>query len=122
MEKKRVVYTEEEAKNVCAEWQKILRLGDWEVELIFVHQMSMPESMGEIHYSMEHKKAIMKIVSSETYASEMWKEQNMLKTIIHELLHLHIGAYIPEGNDSRYTDMEASLNMIAWAMYSLCTE
>jgi hypothetical protein len=82
--------TEPELQELCAEWQKILRLQDWEIHVCIARSRDMPEGMqGCIDMVWPRKEAHISIIDPVDYPPDSWWAQDMERTLVHELLHLH---------------------------------
>lgn len=114
------IYTEAQLNQLCKEYQKLLRLQDWNVEVKLVDQFTIPENEGIITRHLSTKQACISIPSPETFASAVSAEQDMLYCLLHELIHLHF----PGAIEKRFEEMEHDLfelgiNCLAWAIADL---
>lgn len=97
-----MILTEEELQAKCKEWQKILRLQDWEIK-IYVwrsRDMDLEGAVGEVEYNLDLKLASIHILDPVDYPSNLMVNQDMEATLVHELLHLHMA---PFGNSEQGT-------------------
>ncbi|WP_340398106.1 hypothetical protein NST50_15475 [Paenibacillus sp. FSL E2-0202] len=87
-----VIYTEEELRIKCTEWQKVLRLQDWivSVKLSRSRDMSSPDLNAEIRITLENRIALILILDSVDYDPDSILPQDMEQYLVHELLHIHL--------------------------------
>jgi hypothetical protein len=75
--------TREEARDILARWQPILRLADWDIDLRLV---TTPwRKSGDIKVDLDDRKAVL-LLNSEP------RSENLEETIVHELIHLRLYA------------------------------
>jgi hypothetical protein len=75
--------TREEARDILARWQLILRLADWDIDLRLV---TTPwRKSGDIKVDLDDRKAVL-LLNSEP------RSENLEETIVHELIHLRLYA------------------------------
>jgi hypothetical protein len=124
------VMTLDELKEAAVYMQEILRLQDWRLELIIGrgphrfpfggHREALTDNDNAQCFINRHKKAaLVKVVAAIDYADE-YEPQDMLRSLAHELLHLHIEPIMPKLDDvERYIQAECAINMIAYALVAL---
>ena len=113
MSKKRI-YTQVELEAICKDLQEWLRLEDWKIRINLVDHRTMHTVHGTLDAYSYHKIATVLIPTPETYASVVEPEQDMLQTLIHELLHIHGLSFFPDGEDDAvYKASEFMLNAVA---------
>lgn len=84
------VYDEPTLNKLCAEYQKLLGLEDWDVQVYLVEQEEIPSLDGQLTYGVEMKRAIIRIPDNNKWAGcKLMGSQDMQNTLIHELIHLH---------------------------------
>ena len=72
---------------LLVEWQRLLRLQDWDIKVEFVHHHSLGRGgFGEVNWTLEKKTATINMVHPEELSKHL--EYNPEKTLVHELLHL----------------------------------
>lgn len=87
-----VILNEEELKELCLEWQKILRLQDWTIVVHIERQRDLPDgAQANIRYTLATKKALIRIVDAIDYPPDSMLPQDMEHSLVHELAHLHLG-------------------------------
>ena len=114
------ILTEKQLKNSLKEWQAILRLQDWDIEVQLCPQHTLvQESLGEVTYSDNRKKAIIRIPTPDTFHSEIDEGQDMVDLLVHELLHLHLVFVRREAPE---IDLESAVNRIGGALVKMYDE
>jgi hypothetical protein len=103
----KVVFTEEELRLECAEWQKILRLQDWIINLRICRERDMSESdrNAEIEANLPKRMATIRILDPIDYPPGLVEEQDMELSLVHELLHIHLFPL--------FADREDEMRMVA---------
>lgn len=100
-------------------WQKRLRLEEWKIDVKIVRMWDLERgTLGHIDWSVPHKTAVIKVLSSADY--ELPADQiptDMELSIVHELVHLHLSA-LPLNKGSRVAE-EQVVSMISDALVSL---
>lgn len=88
---KEVILTEDELRQKCAEWQKILRLQDWIVNVSIKRSRDMSDGNldAEIFITLPNRVASIYILDSIDYATS-YEAQDMERHLVHELLHIHL--------------------------------
>ena len=85
-----VILTQEELERLCREWQKILRLQDWDIKVKICRQNDMtPDSQADSTWTLPKKTAIIRLCDPIDYIDVAWP-QDMERSLVHELLHLHL--------------------------------
>lgn len=102
---------------LCREWQAILRLADWDVrcKLVRHHEMSSNEWSGECRYRLTKKMALIQLLDPVDFPDGEWPE-DVEKTLVHELLHLHMAPFAPEDGTLENVAMEQAIESIASAL------
>lgn len=93
--------TQEELEGSLKHWQKVLRLQDWEitVHLVRKHEMKMDDCGGCVEFLHGKKRADIQILCLEDHKETWeWKPDQEL-SLVHELVHLHIGTFYDEPED-----------------------
>ena len=109
----------------CQEWQKRLRLADWDVDVKVVPAMDMytTQLQGSVHWQMTERTANIKLVTPEDAAKQNpVRPYSIEETLIHELLHLHMAGFEPDNSQqAECLAMEFAINAIAGALLKLAT-
>lgn len=117
-----VIFSEDQLKQKCAEWQKILRLQDWDVHVSIVRDsnMKLKDVNGECEWVLQTKQAHIRILDPIDYPEDTRWPQNMEHTLVHELLHLHFSPFdTHEYGSLEHTSMEQAIDMISSALVLL---
>jgi hypothetical protein len=84
--------TQADLEEICAKWQHILRLRDWDVKIAFAHAYDIAANCsGDVAFVVAKKTATINILFEAEYHSSIKWPQDIEKTIVHELVHLHLG-------------------------------
>ena len=106
--------TLEELQNLCVKWQRILRLQDWDVEIVFVRQSEIDEADARCFPNLSRKEAKIKILDPMDFHGERLEgagsSSNIETLVIHELIHLH---YEPFWKSDHEVAMEQSIHTLA---------
>lgn len=116
-----VIFNQDELRQLCAEWQKILRLQDWDV----VVQISRRDdtfgnsTMGQVRFNLELKQALIKIIDPIDYPTNVIYPQDMETTLVHELLHLHFAPFDAENDTPAEIAQEQAIEAISKGLVAL---
>ena len=111
------IYTQSELEILLVDVQKWLRLEDWDIAVQLVNQSAIFQQMGSIDMFAYFKQATIVLPTPETYASNVRPEQDMLQSLIHELLHIHGRSFFPQDlNAQEHVECEFMLNAVADAL------
>jgi len=112
-EPKEVILTKEELTVLCWQWQETLRLQEWIIALSVCRARDMGDSrQGECAWIISKKEACISILDAIDFPPGHIHAQDMEKTLVHELLHLHFAAF---ASDEDYIDRahEQAIDLIA---------
>jgi hypothetical protein len=99
----------------CREWQRRLRVQDWQVSIYFVRGSDIQGKAGQCYSQFSKKQAVIRL--TELADADGWDyPYDIEKTIVHELLHLVMAGIDPE---SKKTGLE--LDMEEQAVDTLAT-
>lgn len=118
------IFTEEELIKLCREWQEHLRIEYWSVALRIARarDFSLANSQGECNWTITTAMATIKILDPLDYPESPFK-QDMEKTLVHELLHLHFCAFDGTAAGSMEEKMlERTIDHLARALVKLKRE
>lgn len=89
---KEVILDEEQLREKCRYWQKILRLQDWIVRVSIKRQNEMADidNLGEVIVTLPNRIARIHILDQIDYGSTSQLPQDMEQYLVHELLHIHL--------------------------------
>lgn len=112
--------TSDELTALCASWQKLLRLQDWDVYLRCVHRGDLDHAdvYGKIDWLLHHKVATISLVIDASMA-EHDPHYNPERTLVHELLHLFFIVFETESGSQQDTALEQALTTLARAFVTL---
>ena len=114
--------TEESLKTLLTEWQKRLRLQDWDIFVKTARQVEMQcGGQGECEWVLKRKEATIVLVDPIDYPPEL-VDQDMEETLVHELLHLHFVILQPKDGTAEDTALEQAIVCIAGALVKLKRE
>jgi hypothetical protein len=92
-ELKHITFDEETLRNLCAWWQSVLGLQDWDVKLRLKRASEMKEdALGECEWQLSTLTAVIRILDPIDYDNDLFKLDHE-KVLVHELLHLLISPY-----------------------------
>ena len=104
----------------CEQWQRWLGLEDWQIDFQFVLQSSMPNMMAESTIYRLHKYSVISFPTPESYSSDVKPQQDMVSSLVHELIHLHLYPFFPKDKDSNeFIQGEQAINKLAAALVHL---
>lgn len=82
--------TNEELQALLAEWQKTLRLQDWDIQVGFVRHWDLDEdTAGTVKFFSRKKTASISILAEPDYSPSWRFPLDSELTLVHELLHIH---------------------------------
>lgn len=116
--------TEAELKELCALWQKRLRLQDWNVRLVVKDAEDIEDAFAQIRPQLDSKKAVMHVRRpGDVSTLDMQLGYDVEEYVVHELLHLHAEAFVPEDHDSHeYQAIEQAVGVLADCIVRLSRE
>jgi hypothetical protein len=117
-----VIYSDEQLKAKCAEWQKILRLEDWTIfiEIHRARDLKTENSQAEIEPFLLKRMAKIRILAPIDYEPTCWTPQDMEVSLVHELLHIHLfQLFADRENESRQIAEEQAIEAISRALVGL---
>jgi hypothetical protein len=115
-----VILTERQLQRLCAQWQKRLRVQDWDVRVRVKrrHQMELESKRAGCNYSLKLKEALIEIQSPLDYQPSVWPN-DMEQSLVHELLHLHFALFSADDETPEGVAQEQAIDLIASALVSL---
>lgn len=113
--------TEKQIQKLCFEWQKVLRLSDWYVTVRFVpvKEMNSTSHLGMASYCRNHKIAKIKIILERDYDDNSVTPYDAERTLIHELIHLHLAHNGIDYEDARNAEQEQAINALTDAFITV---
>lgn len=89
--------TEEEARERCAYWQRVLRLQDWEIEVNVARAYHMRlDGLAECHWQIKKRMAVINLQDPIDFDPGWLGDRDMELSLVHELLHLHLAPWSPQ--------------------------
>ncbi len=108
-------------KATCREWQRVLRLQDWDVHVRFASLKEMLKGSGastisgltDIRWGL--KTAVVQVVREEDWDRDEAEPYDAELILLHELLHVHLWAWEPPNNENNteYICLEQGIELIA---------
>ncbi|MBY9081004.1 hypothetical protein KIH86_07615 [Paenibacillus sp. HN-1] len=116
-----VIYSEEQLREKCAEWQKILRLQDWVVVTGITRErdMNLKNCNANISINLDHRSANIQLIDPVDYDPDELFPQDMEKHLVHELLHIHLFPMTKSYEGIMAMFEEQAINMIADSIITL---
>jgi hypothetical protein len=121
--------TEYKLKHLLGEWQKILRLQDWDIDIHHARLRAMQSEDGSIPWgrisiNRQHRNAGIEILHPDDYAdcddkdcNARHGENEIESTLVHELLHIYI--HSSKESEPSSVEEEQAINTIARALVEL---
>lgn len=85
--------TLEQARDRCTYWQRMLRLQDWDIEVLIVRRRELcatGTSLGSATIDT-YRRARIRLADPLDYVDADWPiDRDMEATLLHELVHLHL--------------------------------
>ena len=114
--------TQEQLQQLCLEWQKRLRLQDWDVEVKFVrhYELDGKGQFGLVSYSRKKTHAVISLALENDVDPSEPIEYDPEVTLVHELLHIHFSkvANPPDGSPEGVA-LEQVIHALSRALLSL---
>lgn len=106
---------EQHLVELCRKWQRILRLQDWDIKVQVVY--NLVSSQAEVVYRLPKRMAVVKVLHPDAYEEKdfLWP-QDMEKSLVHELLHLHLAAWRADDGTLEGAVKEQAIDAIASAL------
>lgn len=111
-----VIYTSDQLQSKCSEWQRKLRLQDWDVQATIERQRNMIGKTvnGQCEYNERLKAAFIRILDPVDY--DDYEPEDMERILVHELVHLW---FAPFWDDEKEHLMEQGVEQIARALIGI---
>lgn len=108
----------ENLQQILLEWQRTLKLLDWDISVKVVPHREMPDAIGHVRWDLDEKSADIRLIMPEDYQSSALRPYNIEETLVHELLHLHLVTFDMSDEPKRLA-LEQAINAIARALFNL---
>lgn len=111
--------SKEELQSLLAKWQPILRLQDWDIDIMFVKPCELdPNTGGEVIRMDPKKAARIKVLDPDHYDPCLIIKQDVEYTVVHELVHVYFAA-IDDFKGTDDTLYEQAIHRIATSLLFL---
>lgn len=104
---------------LLAKWQPVLRLQDWDIEILYVkpHELA-PNTGGEVIRCDKKKVARIKVLDPDNFDPCLIVKQDVEYTVVHELVHVHFAVFdgLKDAEDTLY---EQAIHKMAQALLLL---
>lgn len=116
-----VILTEDELRAKCSEWQKILRLQDWIINVGIRRERDfVTEGLAEILPCLPKRMATIRILDPIDYPENLSEPQDMELSLVHELLHIHLFPLLVDREDEmRQVAEEQAIEAISRGLVAL---
>lgn len=116
-----IFHTDEEAQAACAEWQRILRLQDWDVK---VHVLSgdHQDENGLCKQWPKTREALITLMDAASFPGRNYTSfpHDMEALLVHELLHIPFAPMRPKEKDTMaFEHWEATIDTLARSFVAL---
>jgi len=115
----REITTDEQLRACCEEWQQRLRLQDWAVTVKFVDRWRIDPSQAQIEWCRWKKAANISVGRPGQYDPSECEHGDVERFVVHELLHLHLFPWEPEGEGVEEKLQEHAIVCLAEALVGL---
>lgn len=121
--RKEFICTRSKLERLLSEWQKRLRLQDWDIEIKLVRSRELPDhAQASLWTNHDHRMAEITIIEPADYqGGEEWP-QDMEASMVHELVHL-CWWFLPtidhEQDSIRYSLEEQAVETLALSLIDL---
>ena len=106
------------AEALCRVWQKILRLEDWDIEIELARYHQLGElTRADVSSYPPKGHAVIRLIQPGDDIPDPQPRRSTEYSIIHELLHLHLGTFtesMPEGHP-KHVAKELTIDRLAQA-------
>ena len=110
---------EQELREKCQYWQKILRLQDWSIYLEVCRARDMPEgAQGHNKIDLLKKKSVIAIRDEVDHHPDSAWPYDAERTLVHELVHLHFETNDPP-TTAQYVANEQGVDILAAALVEM---
>lgn len=120
MNKETVVVNKEQAEGLLAEWQKTLKLQDWDIviDIRREREMELEGGQAEVHWHKDKRMAIIHLLDPLDYSNQYWPQDHEM-SLVHELLHIHMVGFAAEDGTPEDAAQEQAINAISFALVDL---
>jgi len=110
--------TEEQLNELCLEWQKVLRLQDWDIHATIrrAKEMVNADADGECYWTLGLKEGFIHILDPIDHNPRAIGKPDIEATLVHELLHLHFAEWDDSTGQGMPISGEQAIECIAQAL------
>lgn len=102
---------------LCAEWQKRLRLTDWRVSIKYTRASEgLGENEGRCTWNLHRKEACIEVLDPVDHPTNKAFPCDTEVTVVHELVHLHFAPFDAEEESAESVAQEQAIECIAQAL------
>ena len=115
----------EKLKALLLEWQKVLRMQDWDFSIKIKRAFDMPikDVQGCCTYVLASRRVLINLLDPNDYDPAFIDEQDLEKTMVHEMLHPMVAQFEDEkafnADNMEYASCEQTIDTIAKALVTL---
>ncbi len=115
----------DDIQDLTYEWQRILRLQDWDIRTYFATPDELPDNEGNVLTWGDSKEAIVKVMHPfEVKDADSERDKNFPydpeQILVHELLHIHLDTVTEEvPSDAERLLEEQAIELISKALVDL---
>lgn len=117
-----IFQSNQEVEAAVVEWQKVLRLQDWDIiaRIVRARDMFTEDSAASVRWTFQKKMATIVLLDPEDYDPNIAFAQDHEISLVHELLHLHYAGFDNTEQDSlEQMLLEQSIEAISTALVQL---
>lgn len=97
--------TQERLESLLIEWQKVLRLQDWDFYVRIKRLRDMEgEHQGEFHPTLTKKEALIRLLDPVDYPPDVVYPYDAELTLVHEMVHAHFSPFWDVAADTKRVD------------------
>jgi hypothetical protein len=114
--------SEEHLAELCAEWQKRLRLQDWRIRVRYAKIGELKDGVtGSNSYLPKYKESKILILPRSLTPEDCKAMADPIEEVlIHELLHLHLGMItIEKTSEDASIEEEQAIESLAWGFFRM---
>lgn len=111
---------EPQLRSLAKEWQKVLRLQDWDIHVFQKRVHSMPSGTTGMFDGVATKRiASIFVLHPIDYPPDVIGPYDEEQTLVHELLHAYFSTFWDDCSKKHRVAMEQAIDGLAWALVNL---